>query len=75
MGLTTSTASPAGSSVERDGDLAVGDADGAVAQRDPAAAQHRALPEALALAVPDRPEGLGIPATRTVPAHSISSGP
>ena len=43
---------------EIDGDLAVGDADRAVGQRHPAAAQDRALPEAVALAVPYRPEGL-----------------
>ena len=46
---------------EIDGDLAVGDADRAVGQGDPAAAQDRALPQALALAVPDRPEGLREP--------------
>ena len=46
---------------EIDGHLAVDDANGAVGQRDPAAAQDGALPEALALAVPDRPEGLREP--------------
>ena len=46
---------------EIDGDLAVGDADRAVGQRDPAAAHDGALPQALALAVPDRPERLGEP--------------
>ena len=46
---------------EIDGDLAVGDANGALGQRDPAAAQDRALPQALAVAVPDRPEGLRDP--------------
>ena len=44
---------------EVDGDLAVGDANGAVGQRRrAAAAQDGALPQALALAVPHRPEGL-----------------
>ena len=46
---------------EIDGDLAVGDANGAVGQRDPAATQDRALPEAPALAIPHRPEGLRDP--------------
>src|SRR3954452_23438462 len=44
-----------------DGDLAVGHANGAVGQGHAAAAQGGALPQALALAVPDRPEGLRDP--------------
>ena len=46
---------------EIDGDLAIGDANGAVGQCHPATAQHRALPEAPALAIPHRPEGLRDP--------------
>ena len=59
---------------EIDGDLAIGDADGAVGQRHPATAQ-RVRSRGAALAIPHRPEGLRDPATWTVPAHSISSGP
>ena len=58
---------------EIDGDLAVGDANGAVGQRDPAPAQDGALPQALALAVPDRPEGLRDPrdADRSGAQHQL----
>ena len=61
---------------EIDGDLAVGDANSAVGQRDPAAAQDACAPSRR---WPSRSQTAqkvcGSPATRTMPAHSISSGP